>query len=738
MLHAAFVRSPVARGVIKSIDITSVSEMSGVRAVYLADDLSAPEGSFTSSLFPPGSPRAPHRTLARDDVRYVGEPLALLIADNRYLAADALDLVSVDIEPLSALVDYEDAPTSDVIVHPELGTNLAASGKSPPDPELDQVLATAAHVVSVTLRQHRQTNAPMEPRGIIADWEPIEGRLHVHVSSQSPHEVRDVMARALGIDEGRVRVTQGDVGGGFGQKMLMGREEILVALAAKKLGRSVKWIETRNENLMASSSARIGRVTVTFALDDRGVIQGAVVDHLEDLGACPAGIAGGTANQVCRIFPGPYRIPRYGWRTASVWTNTVGRGAYRGPWMIETVAREQAIDHVARAIGLDPLDLRKRNVIRPEDLPHTTGGGYTYDTVSPAECLEQAASILDYEAARKEQAEQAARGRYLGIGISTFIEPTGRGTSKLGTEAATVRISPSGAVDVYLGTGAHGQSIETTIAQVVADELGVDYEAVTVHQGDTDASPLGAGTGGSRTAVLVGGAARASSRVVHDRLRGLAGHILEASPEDIEIAGGEAWVRGVPSRRLSFADLGRLAYLQPEHLPPELGPGIEATERYKAPPVTWSNAAHMCLVEVDIETGRVEILRYVVSEDCGVMINPMVVEGQVSGGVAQGIGGVLYEHLAYDPDGNPLATTLMDYLVPTATEIPNIEIGHLETPSLVPGGHKGMGEGGAIGSVPCVANAVADALSPLGVTVTSQPLGPGEIFALLHGASTQL
>jgi len=574
----------------------------------------------------------------------------------------------------------------------------------------------------------------METRGVVARYTPSAGTLEVWISTQGPHEVRLICSRFLGVPEHLIRVVARDVGGGFGQKFAPGTDELAVIAAAKHLGRAVKWVEDRRENLIAANHARVDSATVRMALDDDGHILGVRLDHLEDVGAFPKSGSGTIGGFVGVLFPGPYRVGRLGFRSRGVSTNTCGRGAYRGPWMFETVAREEMMDVAARAIGIDALELRRRNVIHASELPYTMATGMVLDTVTPEETLEQAAAILDYAAFREEQARARADGRLLGIGIGLYIEPTSVAMAALGVEAATVRVQPSGKVHVLLGTGSHGQSIETTMAQVVAEHLGVDYDDVAVLQGDTDVAPFGGGTGGSRTAVVAGGAAREAALEVREKIVQIAAHLMEAAPEDLDVEGGTVFVRGTPSRTVSVAEVANTAHHAWERLPGGMRAGLEATSRYTAPPVTWSNACHVCTVEVDPATGVVRILRYVVSEDCGVMINPMVVEGQAAGGIVQGIGGVLYEHLVYDDDGNPLATTFLDYLLPTAAEVPTIEYGHIETRSNTPGGSKGMGEGGAIGAPPAVFNAVADALAQRGARITRQPLDPTSILAALAAA----
>jgi carbon-monoxide dehydrogenase large subunit len=735
LLQCTFVRSDIARGRILSIDVEEARRLDGVVAVLTAADLNPHAGQMQPTMLMQMA-GAPLRPLASDDVRFVGDPIALVVAESRYVAEDAAELVEVEIEPEPAVVGIDAALADDApSVHPELGSNFSAEMAFPIAPELQALLdggSADAHVVRRTITQQRQTNVPMEARGIVVDYNPASGAMHVHMSTQNPHEAKHAIARVAGVPPHLVRVSAPDVGGGFGQKFFVPREELTVALAARRLGRPLKWIEDRRENLIASNHARVDTADCTVVVQADGTILGSYMDHVEDSGAYPVGATGGAGALVGMLFTGPYCVGLASFRTRSVWTNTCGRGAYRGPWMFETVAREQLVDEAARAISMDPLEFRRHNVVPTAALPYSLPTGLPLDHASPAETLEQAASIIDYDAFRAEQRRAFSdEDRLLGIGLGLYVEPSTGMMDPMGTENAVVRVDPTGMVTVALGTGAHGQGIETTMAQVVAEELGINIDDVVVVQGDSAATTFGRGTGGSGTAVIAGNSCRLACAEIRAKAIEIAAHLMEAAPGDLEIVDGEIAVRGTPSRSVAFREVARIAHLETARLPEGMPVGLEANATFKAPPFTWSNACHACTVEVDREIGTVRILRYVVSEDCGVMINPMIVEGQIAGGVVQGIGGALYEHVVYDDDGNPLTTTFMDYLVPTAAEVPVIEYGHVETPSSTPGGHKGMGEGGAIGSPPAVFNAVADALALVGARIDRTPITEDVILEAL-------
>jgi carbon-monoxide dehydrogenase large subunit len=735
MLHACFVRSPHPRARILSVDASPALALPGVHAVFTAADLNEDvvEAWYTGTgKMVPDTPRPP---LAQGEARFAGDIVALVVADSRYLAEDAAELVEVDYEPLPAVADYARARASAQLVHEGYPGNLAGELGGAPAETLAGVYDGAAHVVSETIWEQAQGAVPMETRGLVVEWSPA-GELTVWAGTQAPHEVRMFAARLLGLPEHSVRVIARDVGGGFGQKVVPLREDTCLLLAARKLPAAVKWIEDRRENLQAAGTARHEHGAVRLAFDDEGTILAASLDHVQDVGAYPTPWPVGTGAATGMIFPGPYRVAAGTFQHASVFSSTAGRIAYRGPWAFETLAREVAIDIAARRMGIDPAQLRRRNLLSLADMPYSSPTGMPYDHMDPLETLEQSLAVLDYDAFRADQAAAREHGRYLGVGISCYAEPTTPAFGYYATEGATIRIEPSGKVNVYVAGGSTGNSLETTAVQLAADALGADIADVHTIQGDTAVTPFGAGTGGSRSGSMIAGAVGVTATELRDKLTKLAAHKLEASEADIELARSRAAVKGDPDAGVSFAELADIAYFQPFGLPPGLSPGLEASARYAATGIgLWACATHVCTCEVDVTTGKVTLLRYVVGEDCGHMINPAVVEGQIAGGVVQGIGGALLEELAYDADGNPVATTFMDYLLPTATEVPLIEYAHVETsPGPGPGGYKGVGEGGAIGAPPAVVNAVADALAPFGVTITRLPVTPAAIVALIDQA----
>jgi aerobic carbon-monoxide dehydrogenase large subunit len=734
MLHAGFARSPHARARVGRIAVEAAAALPGVRHVFTSADLNPDVREQWHTSVGRESPETPRPPLAEGEVRFVGDPVALVVAETRYIAEDAAELVEVDYEPLPPIVDYATAASSEQLVHETHGSNLIGEISGLPAAALEDVYQSARHVVETSVHQHACTASPMECRGIVVDYSRATGDLMIHAATQSPHEVRLFCSRLLGVPEHKIRVVMRDTGGGFGQKVMVQREEMCLMLVARKVAAPVKWIEDRQENLLAAGKSRQEHADLKMAFDADGEIQAAQIDFVSDCGAYPTPWPVFTAAAVGVLFPGPYRVPKASFTTKAVYTNTVGRTPYRGPWQFESLAREVLLDIAARRMGIDPIDLRRRNLLRADELPYTNPNGMTYERISPLETLEQAVGLLGYEAFRAEQREARDAGRYLGVGVSTYVEPSTPAYGVYATEAATIRIEPSGKINVYIAGGSSGNSIETTVLQLAADALGARMDDIATIQGDTALTGFGAGAAGSRSGSMTAGAIGETAAVLRERIAAIAAHQFEAAPDDIELRESRATVRGTPSIGLSFADVAAIAYFQPEALPPGVPAGLEASARYTASSNIWVNATHLCTCEVDPRTGRVAILRYIVSEDCGPMINPSVVEGQIAGGTLQGVGGVLYEHLAYDDAGNPMSATFMDYLLPTAAEAPKIEYGHVETPSVGPGGYKGVGEGGAIGSPPAVVNAVADALSPLGVVVTRLPLGPSQVLALIEEA----
>jgi carbon-monoxide dehydrogenase large subunit len=735
MLHACFVRSPYARAKITSIDTSRALALPGVIAVFTAADLNPDVQEAWHAVAGKDVPDTPRPPLAEGEVKFVGDPVALLVAENRYLAEDAIELVDVEYEPLPAIADFTRARESDVLVHPEYANNIAGGmGGAPPD---EETFAGAAHVATAHIHQQAYVPVPIETRGMVAEWQAAPGELTVWAATQTPHELRAFAARLLGLPAQKVRVIMRDTGGGFGQKVVPMREDMCILLAARKVPAALKWIEDRRENLMTAGQARHVDGDVRMAFDDEGNILAADIDFVQDIGAYPTPYPVLTTAAIGMFFPGPYRVPKASFNYQTVFSNTAGLVAYRGPWQYETLSREILLDIAARQMGMDPVELRRRNILRGDEMPYFNPNGMPYDHVAPADTFEQAVKILDHEGFRKEQREALEQGRYIGLGFSAYIEPTGAATGHLGTEGCTIRMESTGRINVYVNGGSTGNSIETTVVQLTADALGADIDDVSTIQGDTAITPYGAGTQGSRSGPMTAGAVHEAGTILRERLTAVAAAILGVDAGEIELANSRATVRGDDSKSLSFADIAYRAYYDPGTLPPGTPVTLEATARYASPPtamIHWANATHACTCEVDVVTGQVTITRYIVSEDVGPMINPNIVEGQIAGGTVQGIGGALLENLAYDDDGNPLASTFVDYLLPTATEVPTIEHGHVEIPGPGVGGYKGCGEGGAIGSPPAVINAINDALAPLGVTITSLPATPASIVAAIEEA----
>jgi aerobic carbon-monoxide dehydrogenase large subunit len=747
MLYAAFLRSPHAHARIRQLDVSAALELPGVAAVLTGEDLARSSKPVRAASKTPNVKTTSYPPLALGKVRHVGEAVAMVAAASRYLAEDAVERIVVEYEPLPVVQNVESAldPASPVL-HDEAGTNLLVSREFARG-DVDAALAGAALVVRERFRFHRHTPVCMENRGCLAEYGTASGALTLRSSAQCPGLVRDVLSDLLDIPEHLVRVIATDVGGGFGAKASLYPEEIATCVMARRLGRPVKWIGDRREDLLATTYAWDEIVDAELGLNQDGTIVGLRAEVTADVGGYS--IYPWTAAiepvQTISFLPGPYRVPTYRGRARGVATNKAPLGPYRGVGRPPAVfVIEGLVDRAARRLGLDPTEIRLRNFIRDEDFPYKSPSGIVWDRSSFTESLRKAREALDYKAARDEQARARAAGRWVGIGVASYVELTGIGSAipvspgmpvSTGTEAATIRFDPAGKVTAVFGVASHGQGLETTLAQIVADEVGVPIEDVRVVHGDTDASPYGTGTYASRSLVLAGGAAILAGRSVREKMLVIAGHLLEADPADVTLADGRYAVRGMPDRSVTVRQIARAAYSGAKQLPKGLEPGLEATRFYDPYYGTASNATHAAMVEIDRATLEVKTLRYVVVEDCGRMVNPLIVDGQVHGGVAQGIGAALLEEIVYDDEGQLLSGTLMDYVVPSACEIPTMEVHHVETPSPVAlGGFRGMGEGGTIGAPAAIANAVTDALAPLQIEIAELPVTPERLFRLIGAA----
>jgi carbon-monoxide dehydrogenase large subunit len=733
MLHAAFVRSTIAKGRINSIDVSEAAASEGVVAVYTGADLRSHmlRHSYVLGIVFTDLVKSPAPSLlALDDVRYVGDPIALIVAKDRYLAEDAAEKVVVDYTPGTPLIDLEDAEGG-AQVHPEVPDNVGFRNASPPDPELEAAFANAAHVVTHEIRQQRHLSAPMETRGLVASFDPA-GEGTIWLASQNVHFARRHICETLGLNEAQVRVIAGDVGGGFGLKAFVHRDEFAVIAASRILRRPIKWIEDRTENLTFSGQSRDDLARVKLAFDENGLLLAGQFDLIGNSGAYPLVAPDGEGTFATRVFTGPYRLPRYGWSVLAVYTNTPGRVAYRGPWMVETLARETAMDVAAKQLGIDPLELRRRNILRTADLPYSTAAGMVFDRITPDQTLELAANRVDIARFRREQAAAREQGRYIGLGISSYIEPSSPSRGIARADVAELRIEPTGDVVAYVSAGSSGNSIDTTMRQVIAEELSMPLDRISVKFGDTSQVGFGAGAGGSRQGMVIGSAVKVASERMREKLFRIAAHVLGTEASRLRIEDGMIGEGDGSNIHIGLGDLAQIAYFQPENLPDDTEPGLEVRYRYAPPLMTFSNATHMCVVEVFRDSGLVKVDRWIVGEDCGVLINPQVVEGQVCGGVAQGIGGALLEQVAFDDDGNPQAVSFKDYLMPAISDMPSFEFEHLCTPSDSPLGAKGVGEGGAIVAPAAVINAVTDALAPFGASFNRLPLSPSRVLAAIE------
>jgi aerobic carbon-monoxide dehydrogenase large subunit len=741
MLHAAFVRSPLAHARVLAVDASAARALPGVVAVLTGADLDAVTIPGQDPLFAmmagPG-PKPEYTLLATDKVRFAGDPVAVVVAESRYLAEDGCELVEVDYADLPPVISAAFAldPASPPLFA-NLGDNIIGPHKRSEFGDVSGTFARAGRVAEFRIDVHRHQNVPMEGRGCVASYDAGSGTLTVHAATQSVHVTRMGAAMRLGIEADKVRVVAGDIGGSFGLKIGASREELAVAAASRALGRPVKWIEDRSENLTASGQAREESFNVRAAVSDDGDLLGLDVAMVVDTGAYP--VMGTMVPAIIEMMlPGPYKLAALGFESTAVTTNKASYIAYRGPWASETFVRERVLDLLAKDLGLDPLEIRLRNLAPRTDPPFIMITGRPLTGVTAKESLERIAQVVDIPAFRRRQAEERARGRYLGIGLATFIEaapgprsPEGP-SGPMGMEFMRLTLADDGVVTLFTGQMPHGQSHQTTLAQIAADEFGVPFEQVRVIVGDSDVVPFGL-TGGSRSATMTGGVTLHGARQLKGKVLDFAAHLIEASAQDLDIVDGQVQVRGDPDSAIPVAEVARQA--ASGEFGADVDTNFEVEASFDGGEGGWSGGSHCAIVEVDAETGLVRIERYVAAEDCGALINPAVVEGQIRGGIAQGIGAVLLERSAYDQDGNYQSATFMDYLLPTACDVPRIEIEHLQTVPLdADVNFRGVGEGGMIIAPPTLVNAIEDALTPFGVRIYEQHLPPARILELIATA----
>jgi len=725
-LWAVFVRSTVAHGTIASIDTSAAREMPGVVGVFTADDIPGSMPAVVRSL----GEAAPRPLLARDRVRHVGDPVAVVVAESEREAVDAAEAVWVDYEVLPAVASLDAALAEEAeLLYPELGSNVVAEGGFGPD---EDVLADAEVVVTAEMHNQRVAPVPLETSNALAIPRP-DGGAEVWLGSQAIHYTRNTISRALGIDRELLHVRTPDMGGGFGAKINCYREQVVVVALALKLGRPVRWHEGRAEGMLSMSHGRDQRQYLELGARRDGTIVGMRWTVTQDAGAYPLDGAI-MAELTARMASGAYRIPALEFRWRGVVTNTTPVDNYRGAGRPEAAAAiERMMDLLAAELDMDPAEVRRRNFVPPDEFPYVAATGERYDTGDYAAALTLALETAGYEELRAEQAQRRRRGdrRQLGIGISSYVEVTAPGGRK---DWGRAEVTPDGVV-IYSGALSHGQGHETVFAQIASDILGVPFERIRFVQGDTDYVVRGGGTMGSRSLQMAGSAVTRAAEAAFEKARRIYAHNKEAALDDVvRFDDGRIGIAGVPDSAMSILEIAALA-ADPANLPPGEEPGIVVDEIYEQAEATVPFGTHISVVEVDIETGEVEILRHVACDDCGRILNRMVVDGQVHGGVAQGVGQALFEHFRYDADGNPLTGNLTTYLLPTATTLPAFEVVHTETPTdQNPLGVKGIGEAGTIGSTPAVVNAVHDALRPFGVRHLDMPLTPARIWEALRAA----
>jgi len=737
-VELAFLRSPVAHARLKGVDVPADYRGS----VFLAEDIGFTKPIVAASAAP-GFQRSEYPALARQKLRFVGEMIAMCIAPTRAEAEDIAQACTLDVEELPPVWDIDVALAADAPrIHEGWPDNVFLRSAITTG-DLASVKAEAPIVVERTLRMGRHAGVSLETRGVLAHCDRRLGELVVYSSTQFPHVVRTVLAQSLGIAESRLRVVAPDVGGGFGIKGNFQPEELAIAALAMKLGRPVRWIEDRREHLVASPHAREHRYRITAYADRRGRIRGLEAEVVVDAGAYSVWpwTAAMEAGMSAGIMTGPYDIAVYHGRAITVCTNKSPLGPYRGVGRSGACfAIETAIDAVARAVGRNPEEVRLENMVPPSAMPYRSATGKLYDSGDYPECARRAVAAIDPAALRARQARGEPDGRLIGFGMASYTEQSAHGTAEwvargmpvvFGYEPALARFTPDGKLILFVGIQNHGQGLETTLAQVAHQELGIAVGDVVVRHGDSSVSPYGMGTFASRSMTMAGGAVSRACAMLGEKMKRIGAHLLQAPVDAVTLAGSQV---SFGSQSIGFAAIAEAAYRHPERLPTGEEPGLEASTVYEPQRSTgaFSYATHACTVAVDPGTGMVELLDYVVCHDCGTMVNPMIVEAQVVGGVVQGLGTALYEEIPYDENGQPLASTFLDYLIPGAPEAPDVRVLHMETPSPhTRFGIKGMGEGGAIAPPAAVLNAVNDALRPLGAELTETPITPERVLTAI-------
>ncbi|MBX5088257.1 xanthine dehydrogenase family protein molybdopterin-binding subunit [Rhizobium lentis] len=744
MLHVALRRSDQPHAKILNIDIGDAFSVPGVIAIYDASDLEGEIKPAIPTSRMPGYYATPIWPLAQGKVRYVGEPVVAIVAESRYAAEDALEHITIEYEPLPFAIRQVDAVRDDApLLHEEAGTNTIIRREFKRG-DVDEAFKDAAVAVSGRFRMTRKTAVAMENRSYLAEWNSRKQSLTLYTSSNIPGVIRDVLSGCLDLPGTRMRVVAPDVGGSFGGKGSLYGEEILVCALARKLKRPVKYISDRIEDLSATSQAFDELIEAELAVTKDGTLIGLRADVIGDVGAYsiyPWTAALETV-QVVSFLPGPYRMEHYRGRIRGVLTPKPPTGPYRGVGRpSSTFAMERLIEMAARKLGMDPVEFRRKNLVRDDEFPYRTASGIIWDKSAFQECLEGACRHVDYPMLVRDRDQARKAGRWVGIGLASYAELTGIGSRisvapgmpiNTGTETSKIEIDATGAITAAFGISSHGQGLETTLAQVIVDELGCKLEDIEVKHGDSALVPMASGTYASRSAVLGGGAATLAARAVKTKVLRAAAYLMEQSIEDLDIHDGIITSRNSNSS-MTLKEVASAVYTQMGRIPRDQREDLTASETYDPYLGTACSSTHLAMVEVDPETYGVKILRYVVAEDCGRIINPMIVDGQVHGAVAQGIGAALLEEIVHDDQGQAVAASLADYLVPVASSVPKIGIVHIEAdlPNNI-GGFRGMGEGGTIGAPAAIANAVSDALAHLGVSVETLPVTPERIFRMLR------